>query len=165
MGSPQFVHYAFDMENSRLVCAWRGQFLNVKGTWDGRAGSLEWPRSEDLLEFAVAPPFAYLTSATAQWPSVIGREAGFRRLGTRYDAQRRPTFRYRLGEVEIAESNLPLMRQGSVLLVRTFDLSSPRAVEGLYLRGDPRATAAQPVVFVRQSAGVYSAHVELEVTW
>ncbi len=165
VGSPQFVHYAFDMENSRLVCAWRGPFLNVKGTWDGRAGSLEWPMSEDLLEFAKAPSLAYLSSADAAWPSALGREAGFRRLGTRYDAKRRPTFRYRLGDVEVEESNLPLVREGTALLLRKFELSSPHAVEGLFLRGDPRAKAALPVIFERKTDGKYSAHAELEVAW
>ncbi len=165
VGSPQFVHYAFDLENSRLVCAWRGQFLNVKGTWDGRAGSLEWPTSADLFEFALAPALAYLNSADAAWPSAIGREAGFRRLGTRYDAARRPTFRYRLGDIEVEESNLPLAREGTALLVRKFELTSPHAVDGLYLRGDPRVSAAVPVIFSRTADGKYSAHAELEVAW
>ena len=165
VGSPELVHYAFDLENTRLVCAWRGEFFNAKGTWDGRAGSLEWPTSADLLEFAKIPPLAFLPKRDAPWPSVIGREAGFRRVGTRYDAQRRPTFRYRLGDVEVEESCLPIVRGETRLLLRKFDLSAPRAVNDLFLRADSRMDKATQLLFARAADGKFTAHAEVEVSW
>jgi len=165
VGNPELVHYAFDLENSRLVCAWRGRFFNARGTWEGRAGGLEWPSSDELLEFARAPALARLASSSAPWPSEIGRAAGFRRLGTRYDSKRRPTFRYRLGDVEIAECNLPLLRAGAPGLTRVFDLRAPQAVDDLYLRADPRSPEPKHVSFSRAADGSFVAHVEVEVSW
>ncbi len=164
VGNPELVHYAFDLENSRLVCAWRGRFFNARGTWDGRAGGLEWPQSDELCEFDRTPALAFLASRDAPWPTAIGREAGFHRLGTRYDAQRHPTFRYRVREVEVAESCVPLVRPGAPGLRRVFDLRAPGPVDELYLHADPRQDA-QHVAFTRAADGHYAAHVELEVSW
>jgi mono/diheme cytochrome c family protein len=165
VGNPELVHYAFDLENSRLVCAWRGRFFNARGTWEGRAGGLEWPKSDDLVEFARAPALAHLERADAAWPSEIGRAAGFKRLGTRYDARRRPTFRYQLGEIEIAESCAVLVRSGPPGLTRCFELRAARPVDDLYLRADPAAPERKHVSFSRAADGGYVAHVEAEVTW
>jgi cytochrome c553 len=165
VGNPELVHFAFDLENTRMVCAWRGRFFNARGTWYARAGGLEWPKSDDLLEFERAPALAFLASAAAPWPEAFGRAAGFQRLGTRYDPHRRPTFRYRLREVEVAESCVPLLRPGAPALRRVFDLTSPGPVELLYLRADPRSREPQPVSFSRGTDGVYRAHAEVEVNW
>lgn len=164
VGHPELVHYAFDLENTRMVCAWRGRFFNARGTWDGRAGGLEWPKSDELLEFERAPALAFLAAPDAPWPSEFGRAAGFRRLGTRYDAHRRPTFRYELRGIEVAESCVPLVRPGAPGLLRTFDLKSSGTVEDLYLRAVP-GRAAQHVPFSKASDGTFAAHVEVEVTW
>jgi len=165
VGNPELVHFAFDLENSRLVCAWRGRFFNARGTWEGRAGGLEWPRSDELLEFARAPALARLASSSAPWPSEIGRAAGFKRLGTRYDSKRRPTFRYQLGDVEVAECCTPLMGAGAPGLTRSFDLRAPAAVDDLYLRADPGSTERKHVSFARAADGTYVAHIEAEVNW
>ncbi|MBK7642939.1 MAG: c-type cytochrome [Planctomycetes bacterium] len=165
VGNPELVHYAFDLENSHLVCAWRGRFFNARGTWEGRAGGLEWPKSDELLEFEQAPTLAFLSSSDAPWPEQMGRAAGFKRLGTRYDAQRRPTFRYRVRDVEIAESCVPLVRQGTLGLTRRFELRSPKPIEDLYLRASPGSTLHTHVSFSREADGAYVAHAEVEVTW
>ena len=164
VGQPELVHYAFDLENTRMVCSWRGRFFNARGTWDGRAGGLEWPKSDDLLEFERVPALAFLAAADAPWPTEFGRAAGFERLGTRYDAHRRPTFRYRLREVEVAESCVPLMRPGAPGLKRVFDLRAAQSLDNLFLRAAP-GHAAQQVSFSRAADGAFVAHVEVEVSW
>jgi hypothetical protein len=165
VGTPELVHWAFDMENSRLVCAWRGRFFNAKGTWNGRAGALEWPASDALLEFPRAPALAFLAASDAPWPAEIGRAAGFQRLGTRYDARRLPTFRYRVREVEVAESCVPSTGGGAAGLRRRFELRAPRPVEDLYLCADPRGAERRHVAFARTQDGAYTAQVEVQVTW
>jgi cytochrome c len=165
VGNPELVHYAFDMENSRLVCAWRGRFYNAKGTWNGRAGGLEGPQGDDVLEFAKAPTFAHLATKDAAWPSELGRDAGFRRLGTRYDAQRRPTFRYKLGDIEIAESCVPVVRAEVASVVRKFDVRAPHAVDDLYVRANPKSETPAPLAFTPTTDGAFAAHIEVEVTW
>ena len=68
------------------------------------AGQLEEPWGEDVLEFPSGPPFALLEQATLPWPDATGREAGYRALGRRFDSERRPIFRYALGEIEFEEA-------------------------------------------------------------
>lgn len=195
VGNQDLVHYAFDLENSALVCAWRGRFFNAKGTWNGRAGGLEWPPSDDLLSFVQGPTFAFLPSPSAPWPNAMGRDADTRRLGTLYDARRRPTFRYRVNDVLVRESCSSVTRAGSTILVRTFDVRATRPVDDLFLRADPQLRAReeieptrserssaslgsveresashalslpQRVAFVRGADGAWSAHVEVEVAW
>ena len=43
VGTPEGVHFAFDERARRLAKLWRGRFMNVIGTWKGRAGALESP--------------------------------------------------------------------------------------------------------------------------
>jgi hypothetical protein len=165
VGTPELVHWAFDLENSRLVCAWRGRFFNAKGTWNGRAGALEWPASDELLEFPRAPALAFLAAGDAPWPAEIGRAAGFHRLGTRYDARKLPTFRYRLGEVEVAESCLPWVQSGAPGLKRRFELRAPGPVDDLYLCADAHGVQRRRVEFERAADGSYAAQLEVEVSW
>ncbi len=131
VGLPERVHYAFDVQNSRLVCAWRGRFLDATGTWRGRAGELERPAGEDVLEFAPGCALMMLDAPDDPWPSELGREAGYRNRGRRFDPARRPVFAYGVCGVEVEESLEPLIRPGGATLVRRFHLT---AAPELFLR-------------------------------
>ena len=162
VGYPERMHVAFDVEHSRLALAWRGRFFNARGTWHGRAGELEEPWGEDVLELPSGPPFARLTDAAAPWPSEAGRTAGYRVLGRRFDAERRPVFRYAYGAIEIEERVVPTLGEDGGSLVREFALRSPEPVDGLYFRR--LDDARRPVHFAREGEG-YSANFAQEVTW
>lgn len=136
VGHPERLHYAFDVGHSRLHVAWRGQFFNARGTWQGRAGQLESaPAGAELM----LPPgllVARLEQATDPWPAGQGRAAGAHGLGRTYDSAGRPGFRYRLGDVELLESVEPIMRVGGVSMRRRVQLSARPGADsgGLYLR-------------------------------
>ena len=135
VGFPQRLHYAFDVQASRLAKAWRGDFFDAAGTWVGRAGRLEQPPSSDVLDFAPGVPFALLARETTAWPEVEdASEAGYRVLGRRFDSERRPIFRYALGEVTIEETPAPRLGTGGGHLVRQFRLRAPTEVRDLWLR-------------------------------
>lgn len=118
VGLPERVHYAFDVQSSRLALAWRGRFLDARGTWFGRAGELERPAGEDVLELPRVQPFALLEHPDDPWPTAIGPAAGYRALGRTLDADLRPVFRYGLGSTVIEESIVPVVRPGGAGLVR-----------------------------------------------
>ena len=58
VGLPENVHYAYDAENGRLARAWRGEFMDARGTWHGRAGQLEQPDGSSVIDFPDGPVIA-----------------------------------------------------------------------------------------------------------
>jgi hypothetical protein len=142
VGTPQRIHYAFDMMNSRLGRAWAGKYFDAAGTWKGRAGQLEVP-PVPWIDFAPSAPFAVLKDAAASWPSEIGREAGYKVLGRSMDEADMPTFRYSLGDVIVAEKPRPELRLGGARLVRAFSITGSTSGGGsLYLRAGAGSLAA-----------------------
>lgn len=125
VGTPAHVHYAFDVENSRLAKVWRGRFFNARGTWHGRAGALEVPPSEDALDlpetmgFVLAPPLTLLDGKVTYdrpEPRVLGR---------RFDGDRFPVFRYSVGDCTIEETTRPIERDGATGVRRELKISRP----------------------------------------
>lgn len=130
VGFPERTHYAFDMQNSRLARVWRGRFFNARGTWEGRAGALERPPGDDVLDLPRGAALAFLAGPAAPWPSEVETRA----LGRRYDAERVPILRWSLGDVTVEERTTPELRADGAWLVRRFTLSSPTRPEGLWMR-------------------------------
>lgn len=118
VGLPERVHYAFDVENSRLAKAWRGRFFDARGTWHARAGELEEPAGEDVLDFPPGPTFAWLTSGNEPWPDVTRSSS---RRG--FDEKRHPRFEYGCGSATIQETVTAELKPGGATLKRTFALS------------------------------------------
>jgi len=146
VGTAAHVHYAFDVENSRLAKVWRGRFFNARGTWEGRAGMLESPPSDDVLDLPEGPPFAVLDDPAGEWPHTVGRRPRLQPRGRSYDPERRPIFRYALGEIEIEEVHETRFEEGDGVLLRRFRLSAPAPPENLYFRSTdgPRAVVFEP---------------------
>lgn len=195
VGFPERIHVAFDVEHSRLAKVWRGRFFDARGTWHGRAGELERPPSDDWIDLPAGPPLAYLESAAAPWPSAMGRAAGYRVLGTRFETDRRPIFRYAFDDVVVEERFDPLYAVDGLHLLRTLELSASREVEGLFFRAsefevrelkapvllidgkelDAREPASSglfldveyryPVILTQDTDGRYRARVVQEIAW
>ncbi len=127
VGHPELVHYAYDVQHSRPVHAWRGRFFNAAGTWHGRAGGLERAPSDDALRFPPGPaiaPFDLGALDDVPWPA---QDAVLPRvLGRRFDAERRPTFRYGIAEAEVEESLIPLSTSAG--LVRRIAVQDGRSL-------------------------------------
>jgi cytochrome c2 len=134
VGLPERVHYAFDVESSRLAAVWRGRFFNARGTWFSRAGELESPAGEDVWPLVGGVPFARLANPDDPWPSARADELGYRVLGRRLDSAGRPVFRYALDSVVISEEIRPLLRVGGSGLARRFLVESSAPPDGLTLR-------------------------------
>ncbi|MCB9916016.1 MAG: c-type cytochrome [Planctomycetes bacterium] len=151
VGLPENVHYAFDVEDSRLAFVWRGRFFNARGTWEGRAGQLERPGSDDVLTLPTGPPFARLARGDAPWPDVVARRSPLHARGRRTDAAHRPIWRYTLGAVEIEEHLVPVLDGERVALERRLALRAPAPLDDLWFRGTNGAR--QRVVFHPDPAG------------
>jgi len=139
VGFPELVHYAFDMQNSRLGRIWQGRFFNARGTWEGRAGSLEMPPGSKVIELPKRTVLAELDTPDAPWPEALGREAGFEVVGRQQALGAAPVFRYRIGGVGVEETLRSVQRNGRRGLVRTWTLEAESADAGrnLILRPMP----------------------------
>jgi hypothetical protein len=158
VGTPQRIHYAFDIQSSRLGRAWVGRFFDAAGTWKGRAGVLQMP-PVDWIEFAPGAPFALLSDRQAPWPSELGRDAGYRVLGRKMNEDDLPTFRYAMGDLLIEETPLPELRAGGARLVRHFNLQgSSNSPGALHLR------AARGRIEEREGEWILDDEVTLTVT-
>jgi mono/diheme cytochrome c family protein len=107
VGFPQGVHLAFDAEDCRLAEAWRGRFLDARGTWVlAKTSPPADPLGTDRVVIDRTAPVGYLEGppAAVPWPGSAGR-AEF--LGYSLDAGGVPTFRYRLGGTTIRERFVP----------------------------------------------------------
>ena len=131
VGFPEGVHYAFDLQNSRLAWVWRGRFFNAKGTWQARAGALERPPVPDARRLSTGAPFAR-TAKPDEWIKSASEDLRYKRLGWRFDAQRVPIWRYSIDGIEIEERLSPRVSGGNSTLVREFTLRAPAPVDDLY---------------------------------
>lgn len=130
VGLPERVHYAFDVENSRLAKAWRGRFFDARGTWHARAGELEEPPSEDVIDFPPGPTFAWLQKGDEPWPTKTES------LRVRYiDEKRNPRFSYRCGPAEVMETVGAELRPGGAVLKRVLGVTNKAKDKGsLFVR-------------------------------
>jgi len=129
VGYADLVHVAFDAEHGRLAKAWRGPFMDAKGTWDGRAGQLEQPLAKDSVDLAPGDAFVVLASRDAPWPEPSGHYRGMIR-----DAQRRPAFVVDLGEAVVRERPTPVLKAGGAWLRRTVEASAAEDRTDVYMR-------------------------------
>ena len=135
VGYPEAVHVGFDANVMRLAKAWRGGFYDAQGTWSGRAGRFLDPYGEEMINMPPGPALAFLGSIDEPWPPVTmtDRYIGGRFMGYRLDADRRPIFMYRLGDIVIEEQPIPVVSPGGANLVRRFSLEAGQVSDALYL--------------------------------
>ena len=165
VGFPERVAAAFDMHNVRLHEVWRGDFMNAKGTWDGRAGQLEGAGGTDVLAMPEGPAVAVVED-DGGWPE--GGKANLQMIGHDRDAQGHPTFRYRLREsgIEVAESLTPVLAAGGAGLVRSFSLYAAKPVPRTMIRVyDGKEVVNIPVEWTTGQDGAAEFVVEVEMKW
>lgn len=93
VGSPENVHYTYDMDRGMLVQVWRGGFLDATSMWHDRGNGCSRPRG--TVQYLGTPAFtlAKLSSADAAWLSDT-TGTGYRPKGYVLDDKDRPTFKY-----------------------------------------------------------------------
>jgi hypothetical protein len=139
VGFPESVHVAFDANGVKLAKAWRGKFFDAGGMWNGRGGNWNGPLGTDVLDMPPGPAFAFLTDGNRSWPELEeGRkDEKYRNVGGHFkgyllDKDERPTFRYVLGDVEIEEQPIPVLKTAKANLLRKFTLTAKSNVTDLW---------------------------------
>lgn len=100
VGSPQNVHYTYDMDYGMLVQVWRGDFLDTTPMWDGRGNGTSVPRGAVQRFGKPALSLAKLADNQTAWP-VDTAGTQFRQKGYAVNSANQPTFKYLIYGTEV----------------------------------------------------------------
>ena len=111
VGSPQDVHYAFDLSFGSLLQMWGGGFLDVTKMWVGRGGEqLSVPVGIPVSSHG-DPDFAFLDDENTIWPDTISANGEYRQMGYKLDKIGNPTFSTKIGDSEVTNKFIPSGKQ------------------------------------------------------
>lgn len=106
VGSPQGVHYVYDLECGNLVGAWRGNFVDATPMWHNRGNGSFRPDGAAIWTF-LNQPFAELSSMDAPFPDNDKAER-YRPRGYRIDTESKmPIFNYEYKGTNVTQTILP----------------------------------------------------------
>ncbi len=122
VGSPQQLHYTYDMDHGALVQAWRGDYLDATPMWYNRGNGSSRPVGS--LQYFGVPKLSVgpLASDTAVWAN-DSTAASYRPEGYRLDAQGKPTFRYAIYGTTVSDA-VRVLEDGKGIR-RTITLDKP----------------------------------------
>lgn len=129
VGSPEQVHYTYDMDKGTLVQVWRGGFLDATPMWYSRGDGSSRPVGA-VQHFGLPElTLSKLASAQEAWPTDTAGSS-FRPLGYQLDEQDRPSFLYSVYGREVEDALHVL--QNAHGIQRTITVQNPSA--NLYAR-------------------------------
>ncbi len=107
VGSPQQLHYTYDLDRGMLIQAWRGNFLDATPMWHDRGDGSSRPAGT-IIYFG-APNFFIQNLSTAQMPWVTDTAgSSFRTKGYAMDEKDRPAFMYFIAGIEVTDATTVL---------------------------------------------------------
>jgi hypothetical protein len=128
VGTPEKVHYTYDMDNGSIVQLWRGEFLDATPMWHDRGDGSSRARGA-ALHFAPMPTVEKLSSASTTWAKdTTGTR--FRTKGYKLRDNDQPTFIYQLSDATISDA-ITLLNGGQGIS-RTLTIQNGGA--GFYVR-------------------------------
>ncbi len=129
VGSPEQVHYTYDMDRGALAQVWRGGFLDATPMWHDRGNGTSRPRG--TVQTLGKPSFtlAKLANAQAAWLTDTTGTA-YRPKGYVLDDKDRPTFKYLIYGTAVSDEIRVLSEGHGVHRVIT--IANP--VDGLYAK-------------------------------
>ncbi|MFA6945192.1 MAG: DUF1080 domain-containing protein [Pedobacter sp.] len=144
VGSPEKVHYTYDMDNAMIIQVWRGGFLNATPMWHDRGDGSSRPLGMVQRFGKPLQALAKLANDQAAWiTDTTG--TGYRPKGYVLDAEGRPAFKYISYGIAVSDAVKVLEKGRGVS--RRISLSDTSA--GLYLR------LAEAATIVEASEGLY----------
>ena len=129
VGSPEKVHYTYDMDNAAIIQVWRGGFLNATPMWHDRGDGSSRPLGTVQRFGKPAQTLSKLANGQSAWISDT-TGTGYRPKGYVLDAEGRPTFRYLTYGITVNDA-VKLLGKGQGIN-RQISLSDNPA--GLYFR-------------------------------
>ena len=134
VGYPEQVNQAFDANNLRVALLWHGAFMDASKHWLGRGPGFQSPLGDNVLKLPDGVSFARLESPESPWPKESARQLGYHFRGYRLGVERRPTFRYTLGDISVEDELVPLSDKDFTAVRRTLTLKTDAPVGNLWYR-------------------------------
>lgn len=107
VGSPEGIHFAYDLSTSSLLKAWDGDFLDATDMWLSR-GEKQLARPAGFtLTFYGGPDFAILEDESSKWPETNSERSHSKSLGYSMENDGMPLFSYQMGENTISDLIVP----------------------------------------------------------
>jgi hypothetical protein len=119
VGLPGGLNFAFDAERVRLSLAWKGRFLDARGTWFERFAPPAEPLGEEAITFPDVFPFATTKTFQLDKKSRSSAAPPARFGGYRLDQAGVPTFLYKTDSWQIEDR---IEATGEETLLRTWML-------------------------------------------
>lgn len=117
VGSPDKLHYTFDLDNANIVQIWKGNFLNTTPMWDDRGDG----SSRPLGAVLTLSPNAFFTSKTTIFSQDnLGENLLIK--GYELDNEDIPTFNYMLDGADILDKTVMV---GKKHFQRTLTIKNP----------------------------------------
>lgn len=102
VGTPQGVHYVYDLESGNMVGAWRGEFINATPMWHNRGNGSFRPNGVTIWTF-LNQPLAELATMDTAFPDNDQTE-GYKPKGYKIDAESKmPIFNYEYKGTRVTE--------------------------------------------------------------
>ena len=128
-GSPQQVHYTYDMDHGALVQVWRGGFLDATPMWYSRGDGSSRPRGAVQRFGLPVLSLAKLTTAYATWLADTAG-TGYTPKGYKLNRQDEPTFMYSLYGASVTDAVRALPSGDGI----EREITVQNGSEGLYAR-------------------------------
>jgi mono/diheme cytochrome c family protein len=123
VGYPGGLNIAWDAETMGLNKAWQGQFIDASMHWRDRGVGRQRPLGDLVVAVEEVAPVARLATPEAAWPDAKQIAASHRFRGYSLDNQGQPSFRYRVGGIEVLDKpELSLAADGTPGLKRTWTI-------------------------------------------
>ncbi|TXG38487.1 family 16 glycoside hydrolase [Seonamhaeicola maritimus] len=104
VGTPQGIHYSYNLATGSLLRVWNGSFLNTTHMWLARG----FKQLGEPIGFSVTMhgdlEFASLEEDNSPWPIPLIENKGVKQLGYELDASRMPSFSYQIEKTTISNS-------------------------------------------------------------
>ena len=129
VGSPDQLHYTYDLNHGTIVQAWRGRFLDATPMWYNRGNGTARPLGAVQHLSGLGLTVAPLSSAGSNWKSDT-TGTSFSPKGYLMDTDNQPTFRYMVDGVMVHDM-IRVADEGKGL---RREISAQQPAESLYVR-------------------------------
>jgi hypothetical protein len=129
VGSPEQVHYTYDMDRGSMFQIWRGAFVDATPMWNGRGDGSSRPRG--AVQILNKPEFAVMQLSSTQnaWKTdTVG--GGLRTKGYTVGSDGKPSFHYQIGGMTITD----FIRPSADAQGLTRDITVQNASSGVFAK-------------------------------